>query len=535
MPRAAAYSRSAAILTALDVETKAILRHLTKRDERTIDGTVFYLGRFEDWSIAVAEAGPGNTSAAAIAERAIANFRPSVALFVGVAGGVKDVKIGDVVIADKMYGYESGKDDETEFRPRSEVKNSAHDIEQRGRTLPKSDDWLKRLNSNLKHDSPKIFVGPIAGGEKVVASTRSATATFLQKHYSDALAVEMEGRGFLEAVSINALVLGGVIRGISDMLSGKVEADRSGSQPLAADAASAAAFEILHALPPTKRSRKRKPKSKKGKPQRGRKTAKQAAAPEPVATLPPRTPAFLATPSTFSKAVFFSEGEILAKVGVPDVDEVSFSYIDPPHGYLRIIPTSALERPLPLASLREAASHAPLLRKRLGCLVAINGYGAIAYDPAHAGRGGPAPLNWATQLFPNGELWAMSNTMIVRERKGRPEWLPLPFLPSFVFEEAYFATLHNAIAFAREHLGLTFPCFIELGLLNTRGMQIGITTDDIRGPVQAKESVSRIVLSDADRATINSVLLEFFNQVYDLSGYQRPQGLYGFPPGPPLP
>jgi hypothetical protein len=129
----------------------------------------------------------------------------------------------------------------------------------------------------------------------------------------------------------------------------------------------------------------------------------------------------------------------------------------------------------------------------------------------------------------------MSNTMIVRERKGRPEWLPLPFLPSFVFEEAYFATLHNAIAFAREHLGLTFPCFIELGLLNTRGMQIGITTDDIRGPVQAKESVSRIVLSDADRATINSVLLEFFNQVYDLSGYQRPQGLYGFPPGPPLP
>ena len=218
MPRAA--TRSAAILTALDVETRAVLRHLTKRDERTIDGTVFYLGRFEDWGIAVAEAGPGNSSAAAIAERAIANFRPSVALFVGIAGGVKDVKIGDVVVADKMYGYESGKDDETGFRPRPEVKNSAHDIEQRGRALPKSDDWLKRLNPDLTHDSPKIFVGPIAGGEKVIASTRSTTAAFLEKHYSDALAIEMEGRGFLEAVNINALVLGGVIRGISDMLSG---------------------------------------------------------------------------------------------------------------------------------------------------------------------------------------------------------------------------------------------------------------------------------------------------------------------------
>jgi nucleoside phosphorylase len=77
----------------------------------------------------------------AIAERGIANFRPSVALFVRVAGGVKDVAIGDVVVADKMYGYESGKEDETGFRPRPEVKNAAHDIEQRGRTLPKTHDW----------------------------------------------------------------------------------------------------------------------------------------------------------------------------------------------------------------------------------------------------------------------------------------------------------------------------------------------------------------------------------------------------------
>jgi nucleoside phosphorylase len=149
-------------LTALDVETKAVLRHLTRRGERTIDGTVFYLGRFEAWDIAVAECGAGNTSAAAIAERAIANFRPSVAFFVGIAGGIKDVTIGDVVVADKMYGYESGKDDETGFRPRPEVKNSAHDIEQRGRALPKSNDWRKRLDGDLNHGCPKVFVGSIA-------------------------------------------------------------------------------------------------------------------------------------------------------------------------------------------------------------------------------------------------------------------------------------------------------------------------------------------------------------------------------------
>jgi nucleoside phosphorylase len=147
--------RSAVIVTALDVETRAVLRHLKRKGEKTIDGTVFYLGNFENWSIAVAECGAGNTSAAAIAERAIANFRPSVALFVGVAGGVKDVDIGDVVVADKMYGYETGKEDDTGFRPRPEVKNAAHDIEQRGRTLPKSDDWKKRLNPNIQHGEPR--------------------------------------------------------------------------------------------------------------------------------------------------------------------------------------------------------------------------------------------------------------------------------------------------------------------------------------------------------------------------------------------
>jgi nucleoside phosphorylase len=54
------------MLTALDAETRAVLRHLERRGERTIDGTVFYLGSFGDWDIAVAECGAGNTSAAAI-------------------------------------------------------------------------------------------------------------------------------------------------------------------------------------------------------------------------------------------------------------------------------------------------------------------------------------------------------------------------------------------------------------------------------------------------------------------------------------
>jgi nucleoside phosphorylase len=538
VPRKAAHRRSAVILTALDVETRAVLRHLKRNGEKTIDGTVFYLGRFENWDIASAECGVGNTSAAAIAERAIANFRPSVALFVGVAGGVKDVDIGDVVVADKMFGYESGKDDETGFRPRPEVKNAAHDIEQRGRTLPKSDDWKKRLNPELEHKSPKVFIGPIAGGERVVASTLSATAEFLQKHYSDALAIEMEGRGFLEAVNINSLVLGGVVRGISDLLSHKDQADKSGSQAVAADTASAAAFEILHGLTSTTRSKEPKtaPKPDKTTPKRpGRKPAASKKTAEPAVTNSPAMPIFAETPTTFSKSVYFRQDEVLARIGVPNVDELLFSYFTSPDAFLRIIPIKPLDAPLPLPDLREAASQAPMLKKRPGALVSLNEYGILAYDPARTHTGGPAPLNWATQLFPNGELWAMSNTMIIRERGGRPEWLPIPLLPTFVFEELFYNTTHAAVGFASAHLRLTLPCHIEFGLLNTKGMRLGITTDDIRGPLHAEDAICRLVLPSPDRDGINAALLQFFEQVYGLSGFRRPTAHYGFPPGPPRP
>jgi hypothetical protein len=118
--------RSAIIITALHVETQAALRHLSDVHEQNERGTVFQVGQFASWIVAVAQCGEGNVRAALTVDRAIALFKPAVALFVGVAGGIKDVSIGDALVATKIYGYERGKDTGEGFKPRPEVQLTAY-------------------------------------------------------------------------------------------------------------------------------------------------------------------------------------------------------------------------------------------------------------------------------------------------------------------------------------------------------------------------------------------------------------------------
>jgi nucleoside phosphorylase len=179
-------------------------------------------------------------------ERAVRHFGPDLALFVGIAGGVKDVKLGDVVAATKIYGYESGAD-RKHFQPRPEAFLSSYPLVQEAQIVARGHNWLSRTHGTSPTPTPGVFVGPIAAGAKVIKSSRGAVATLLRKNYGDTLAVEMEGEGFMRAAYTNQ-VDSIVIRGISDLLDGKAEADKSGSQEAASDHAAAFAFELLARL-----------------------------------------------------------------------------------------------------------------------------------------------------------------------------------------------------------------------------------------------------------------------------------------------
>ena len=87
--------------------------------------------------------------------------------------------------------------------------------------------------------------GTIASGEKVVGSVKASLYSFLRKYCSHALAVEMEGLGFLEACRPYPLIKSLIVRGISDLVDGKEHADKEGSQPYASKNATEFLFGLI--------------------------------------------------------------------------------------------------------------------------------------------------------------------------------------------------------------------------------------------------------------------------------------------------
>jgi len=240
------------ILTAITVEYQAVREHLVgpvqELEER---GTVYEVGAFvgerATWQVVMAQSGEGNPEAGIQIERAV-RFAPQVVLFVGVAGGRKDVALGDVVAASAVYHYEAAKEAERQLQPRIKTAVPSFRLVQRAMAVAAKDDWHARIKPPPPPRPPRAFVKPIAAGAKLVSHDRSRTARLLDRYSGDALAVEMEGFGFLRGAWANEQVAAIVVRGISDLLTGKDAASDLEWQPIAARHAAAFAFELLNGL-----------------------------------------------------------------------------------------------------------------------------------------------------------------------------------------------------------------------------------------------------------------------------------------------
>jgi nucleoside phosphorylase len=251
-------NRKVVILTALSLERVAVRAYVSARGLGRISssGILYDTGTFQGktgaWDVAIVEMGMGNVPAAAIAQHVIDHLAPEVLLFVGIAGGLKDVQPGDVVAADKLYDYGSGKVDHAhEFQLRPTVQLPAFSLKQLAMLVRSDNEWQESIQHPRADRRPRAFLGAIAAGELVISSGDAPIVTFLRRNFNDALAIDMEGYGVLEAAHINSKhVEAMVIRGISDVLQDKDDPHKDEAQEVAARHAAAFAFAMLSTMAP---------------------------------------------------------------------------------------------------------------------------------------------------------------------------------------------------------------------------------------------------------------------------------------------
>jgi len=248
------------IITALEKEVKAVVARL---DNHAVE-------RFEDRNIRTYHCGSvrigdserayrvvvivlpnmGELSAANATTDAIADWNPRFVLMIGIAGGIPqdDLELGDVVVADQVIGYDYGKQYDGFIKPRDHVYPASALLLERVRNFW-DDDWARHIDaarpSKANRAISKRFVGPIASGNKVIASKDLQTT--LLARWPKLIAIETEAEGVFAAVFdrpqiANALV----IRGISDM----ADKDKDDAwQEVAAQAAAAYAIDFLKSGP----------------------------------------------------------------------------------------------------------------------------------------------------------------------------------------------------------------------------------------------------------------------------------------------
>lgn len=245
------------VLTALSVESDAVIEQLSNVTVESIPnvGTNFrcgnFLGSFGKFRVVVGQTNQTNTNAALETERALEFFKPSHAFFVGVAGGLKDVKVGDIVIGERVIGYERGKSEDNGFQARPQFGSSSYDLERLATLFSSGNVWEEISKSLVNSQFGKdisVLSGTIASGEKVDASLNSDLHKHIKNIAGNALAVEMEGLGFLEVCRTRPSVKCLLLRGISDLVDDKGEMDSNGSQSYASKNVSAFLFGLINEL-----------------------------------------------------------------------------------------------------------------------------------------------------------------------------------------------------------------------------------------------------------------------------------------------
>ncbi|MFD4602244.1 nucleosidase [Streptomyces sp. NPDC058464] len=232
----------AAVITTVPAEYESMRSHLPNLRDRIAGdhGLRIEVGALpgSGWQVALAESGEFGAPFAPLVNDIVHALHPDALLFVGIAGGLEEgLRIGDVVVATRVYAFRGGKLTPEGFYARPQSWHPSHRMLQAARYA--------------LHDTPRVFFKAIAAGDVVINSQQSSLLSQLKRHYNDAAAIEMEGAGMAHAGHLTAGVETLTIRGISDVANTAKDFEiHGGAQQYAAARAAEVAVAVLRKFDP---------------------------------------------------------------------------------------------------------------------------------------------------------------------------------------------------------------------------------------------------------------------------------------------
>ena len=205
----------ACVITALPLELDAVLRIPWKwtEFERPTDVTMYWRGEFpgrdgERTVFAASAPRMGMTAAAILSTKMIEAFRPKLIVMTGIAAGIRGrCELGDVIVADPSWDWESGKHSVQNgvrtFSPAPHQISLSSSIRLNIDRLRSQRGLLDNIKRSWPSDGPSsslsIRSGPVACGTSVLADSEKIAE--IESQHRKVIAVEMESYGLYSAVT----------------------------------------------------------------------------------------------------------------------------------------------------------------------------------------------------------------------------------------------------------------------------------------------------------------------------------------------
>jgi hypothetical protein len=217
-------------------------------------------------------------------------------------------------------------------------------------------------------------------------------------------------------------------------------------------------------------------------------------------------------PSTYIKAAFFEPGEVLANNHAPEPDFIEYSFAERRALYLRLIPAVARVSPLKDADLYDLAQNRQvdlLVRQLYTGLPDRNRFGAIVYEWS----GTSTTPRALTQVFTNGELWAISTEQFAN-------WGGHSFIPTRNVETIFGRVLKNFVSLSRDVFGNGWPMTAVAGGVGLNGLELGVG-HDYEGRIHRDEFELRFEMQAGSPEEQDRIINALLDEIFNLAGVRR--------------